>query len=235
MFRNRHEAAEQLAERLAPYATEHPLILGIPRGGVPLAALIADELQGDLDVVLVHKLGAPTQPELAIGAVHESGVTDLTVVAEQVGASQEQIQAEQERQLQELQRRRQLYTPEQPPVDPAGRVVIVIDDGSATGATMMTALKVLKACQPKKLVAAIGVAPANTVASLRKLADEVVCLASPAAFYAVGQFFQDFTPVSDAQAIGIDQQRWPQTQGASETIPAGKNAGIIAIQFLVFW
>lgn len=203
MFRDREDAARQLAGRLKSWKGQHPLVLAIPRGAVPMGAIIAEALEGDLDVVLVHKLGAPGNPEFAIGAVDESGHIHVADHAAMTGASQEDIEAEARAQLATLRKRRAQYTPVRPPLDPAGRVVIVVDDGVATGATVMAALQAIRAKKPKKLILAIGVAPPDTLNRLRPLVDELVCLHSPAEFWAVGQFFADFRQVEDEEAVDI--------------------------------
>lgn len=203
MFKNRQDAALQLAQALQAYDSQNPLVLGIPRGGVPMAATIAQHLHGDLDVVLVHKLRTPFQPELAMGAVHESGAIHIAPLAQQLGIPQSEIDAEVAEQLAVLRRRRQLYTPHQSHIDPSGRVVIIVDDGSATGATMLAALEALRLQGPKKLIAALGTTAPETEQKLRDVADDVVCLHTPAFFQAVGQFFEDFSPVSDEEVIEL--------------------------------
>ena len=199
-FKNREEAATLLADRLAVYRRQHPLVLGVPRGAVPMASIIADALDGDLDVVLVRKLRAPGQPELAIGAVDEAGAVlkgpyfDI--------ASDEYLREEVRTQGEILRKRRALYTraPEKA-VDPAGRVVIIVDDGIATGSSMLSAIRSVRAQRPRKIVVAIGVAPPASLAAMRAEADEVVCLCSPEDFYAVGQFFEDFSEVTDDMVV----------------------------------
>jgi len=203
MFSDRDDAARRLAERLKGYRGRNPLILAIPRGAVPMAKIIADRLGGEFDVVLVRKLRAPQQPELAIGSVNESGWTYLADYAEAYGADAQYIESEKRLQLQTIRARRAQYTPIRPPLDPAGRIVIVIDDGLATGATMISALHGLRACKPAKLICAVPVAPPDTVAKVTDLADEVVCLETPAFFQAVGQFYRDFGQVDDDEVIGI--------------------------------
>ena len=203
MFSDRDDAARRLAERLRGYRGRNPLILAIPRGAVPMAKIIADRLGGEFDVVLVRKLRAPQQPELAIGSVNESGWTYLADYAEAYGADARYIESEKRLQLQTIRARRAQYTPIRPPLDPAGRIVIVIDDGLATGATMISALQGLRACRPAKLICAVPVAPPDTVAKVADLADEVVCLETPAFFQAVGQFYRDFGQVNDDEVIGI--------------------------------
>lgn len=202
-FRNREQAARLLAEKLARYKEVNPVVLGIPRGAVPMAKIIAEALAGELDVVLVHKLGAPWQPELAIGSVDETGQVYLTPYARQLGISQAYIKVETEEQLKTLRRRRALYTPERAPVNPLRRTVIVVDNGVATGATMIAALRAVRAKQPARLIAAMAVAPPATVEQIAREADEVVCLEVPEDFYAVGQFFEDFSQVSDEEVVEI--------------------------------
>lgn len=206
MFRDRIDAAQQLAVRLKSYRGKHPLILGIPRGAVPMAKVIAEQLEGELDVVLVRKLRAPQQPELAIGSVDESGWTYLSEDAQAYGGTADYLAAEKQAQMATLRQRRAQYTPIRPPISPAGRIVIVIDDGLATGATMISALHGLHAQKPAKLICAVPVAPPDTLATVADLADEVVCLDAPAHFRAVGQFYQHFEQVDDDEVIAILQQ-----------------------------
>ena len=203
MFRDRTDAATRLADRLKGYRGKNPLILAIPRGAVPMGKVIADSLHGELDVVLVRKLRAPHQPELAIGSVNEQGWTYLADFAEQYGSSAHYIEAEKRTQMRTLRERRAQYTPIRPPIDPAGRTVIVVDDGLATGATMMAALHGLKVQHPARLVCAVPVAPADTLARVAALVDEVVCLETPAFFQAVGQFYRDFAQVEDDEVVAI--------------------------------
>jgi putative phosphoribosyl transferase len=201
LFRNRADAARQLAARLATYRGTRPLVLGVPRGAVPMARIIGDALEGDVDVVLVHKLRAPGHPEYAIGAVDETGVTSLTEDGAALGISAEYLAAEQRTQLEALGLRRQLYTPVRPPIDPAGRVVIIVDDGTATGASAEAAIRSVRARHPAKVVVAVGVAPPRAARRLAELADDFVCISTPRAFSAVGQFYADFSQVSDDEAI----------------------------------
>lgn len=202
-FRDREQAARLLARNLRAYKGQDPLILAIPRGALPMGKILADELDGELDVVLVRKLGAPGNPELAIGAVSENGETVLGKDLEYLGVSRDWIEEERALQLRVLKARRARYTPERPPADPRGRVVIVVDDGIATGATFKTALKVVRAAQPRKLIAAFAVAPRPSLAEIAALADEVACLETPPLFFAVGQFFEDFRQVGDEEVVEI--------------------------------
>jgi predicted phosphoribosyltransferase len=203
MFRDRDDAARQLAARLVAYRGQHPLVLAIPRGAVPMGKVIAEQLEGELDVVLVRKLRAPFQHELAIGAVDESGWTTMAPYAAAAGADQDYIAAEKHLQLQILHARRAQYSPLCTPVDPAGRTVIVVDDGIATGATMTAALHGLRQRQPLKLICAVPVASLEALEKVRPMADAVVCLMTPANFQAVGQFYRDFPQVSDEAVIDL--------------------------------
>lgn len=200
-FRDREEAANLLAETLAAYRGKNPLVLAVPRGAVPMGRVIADKLGGELDVVLVRKLGAPYQPELAIGSVDEQGHVFLTEHARRLGVDDIYLAREKRQQMEVLATRRRLYTAARPPIDPKGRIVLIVDDGIATGSTMIAALKSVRERKPAKLIAAAAVAPPENVERVRPYADDVVCLAMPSDFYAVGQFFQNFSQVDDAEVV----------------------------------
>lgn len=201
-FRNREHAANLLLEKLSPaYKGKNPLVLGVPRGAMPMAKIIAVGLGGELDVVLVHKLSHPESPELAIGAIDESGQAFVSDWALDIGA--EYLEGEKNRQLEVLRRRRAAYTPLRAPIDPGGRIVIVVDDGIATGSTMTAALRAIRARAPARLIVAVGVAAQAAVRTLARECDELVCLKVPIDFYAVGQFFEDFEQVTDHEVIEI--------------------------------
>lgn len=172
-----------------------------------MAKILAEELDGEVDVVLVHKLGAPGNPEYALGAVCESGEVLLRDSPNVDEAPPGYIEAETKRQLEVLRERRACYTPERSPIDPRDRVVIVLDDGIATGATLKAALSLTRARQPRKLIAAVAVAPDSSLAEIRELADEVVCLETPPVFSAVSEFFGSFRQVDDREVIGILRAR----------------------------
>jgi predicted phosphoribosyltransferase len=203
LFKNREHAARLLTQRLATYRGKNPLVLAIPRGAVPMAKIIADELGGELDVVLVHKLGTPGQPELAIGSVDEAGEVYLSERLHKLGIGADYIAAEARRQFERLGKRRSMYTSLRPAIDPSGRIVIVVDDGIATGATMIAALRSIRMKKPERLIAATAVASPRTLRRMAAESDDVVCLENPAQFSAVGEFFKDFSQVTDQAVVEI--------------------------------
>jgi putative phosphoribosyl transferase len=202
MFADRRDAAIRLAAALTQYRGQNALVLGIPRGAVPMAQIIADVLGGEMDVVLVRKIGAPGNPEFAIGAVNEFGRVAISQRdADYSGADHVYLEVEKQRQLETMRERRAQYTEQRPPIDPAGRVVIIVDDGLATGSTMIAALETLRDQHPARLISAVPVAPADIAARVREHCDELVCLETPETFYAVGQFYRDFAQVLDEEVI----------------------------------
>jgi putative phosphoribosyl transferase len=203
VFKDRLDAAEQLAQALAGHLGERPLVLAIPRGAVPIAAVLARRLGGDLDLVLVRKLHAPGAPEFAIGAIDESGWMYLAPHAASVGASSGYLAEQKQLELEELARRRGLYTPGRARLDPKGRTVVVVDDGLATGATMIAALHAVRQQQPARLVCAVPVASPESLKLVEEHADEVICLQAPRRFAAVSLFYESFPQLSDQEVISL--------------------------------
>ena len=204
-FRDRADAAGKLAAALHAYRGKNPLALAIPRGAVPMGRVLAAELGGELDIVQVRKLRAPDSPELAVGAIDESGWTYVADYARSVGADDAYLGEEQRRQLETLRERRAQYTPQRAPHDAAGRIAIVVDDGLATGATMIAALHAVRAKQPARLICAVPVAAPDSLEKVRPYADEVVCLATPREFHAVSQFYDAFPQVEDEEVVKLLQ------------------------------
>lgn len=208
-YSNRTEAGRRLAERVAQLELTAPaVVVALPRGGVPVALEVARALHAPLDLVMVRKIGAPGQPELAIGAVvdgtHHEVLLDERLVA-YTGARPEYIEEQVRHALREIERRREVYLSRYQPVALQGRCVVVVDDGIATGTSMKAVLRALRRMEPAQLVLAVPVAPLESIAELRGLVDAVVCLQQPEPFHAVGVYYDDFTQVSDtevAQALG---------------------------------
>lgn len=203
IFKNREEAAHLLARKLLSYRGLKPLVLAVPRGGVPMGKIISDELQGDLDVVLVHKLRAPGDPEYAIGAVSEGGTLYRPPYPQHYWIPKEYLDREIQNELHALEQRRKLYTPHRSAINAANRIVILVDDGIATGCTLLAAMGELDSQKPAKVVVAAAVAPPEAVEKLRKEADELLILTVRPDFQAIGEFFNDFSEVPDTEVIRI--------------------------------
>jgi putative phosphoribosyl transferase len=206
IFADRTEAGRALADRLAVRGYSDPVVLALPRGGVPVGLEVARALGAPLDLVLVRKIGVPYQPELALAAVVNGDHPEL-VINEDVravsGVSERQLESATARELAEIERRRALYLEGRDRVDVAGKTAIVVDDGIATGATVRAALKALRRARPATLVLAVPVAPAQTIEFMRGEVDEVVCLETPEPFYAIGPYYRDFSQVSDDEVVAL--------------------------------
>jgi predicted phosphoribosyltransferase len=218
-FRDRGDAGRRLAAALIGHKDQQPIVLALPRGGVPVAAEVARSLDAPLDLILVRKIGVPYQPELAMGAVVD-GAEPLVVRNEDVirtaGISEAEFAHIRDRELAEIQRRRSRYLGDRPHPDVEGQVVIVIDDGVATGATTRAALRAVRRRNPRRLILAVPVAPTDSLRELGDEADEVVCLEDYESFMAIGVYYSDFRQVSDEEVTAILAQfplepssRWP--------------------------
>jgi len=217
MFRDRSDAGRQLAARLMSFRASDPVVLALPRGGVPVGAEIARALDAPLDIVLVRKIGVPFQPELALGAIVDGEEPELVVDTQlmaMLAIPESYVQEQRERQLQEIERRRRSYLEGRPPIAVAGRTVIVVDDGIATGSTMRAALRAIRRRQPARLVLAVPVAPPETIAALRGEVDEIVCLSTPEFFGAIGEFYADFRQLGDAEVIALLRARTSEATAA---------------------
>lgn len=205
-FLDRRDAGARLAAALERFQEDQPIILALPRGGVPVAFEVARALGAELDLLLVRKIGAPGHQELAIGAV-VGGTSPQLVLNREIIAHAAlpagYIEAEQKRQLAEIERRRQLYRGAEPPPDLKGRTVIVIDDGIATGATMKAALRGVRQNEPRRLILAVPVAPPDTLQDLAKECDEIACLSAPEWFNAVGSHYVDFAQTTDEEVVSL--------------------------------
>jgi putative phosphoribosyl transferase len=209
MFVNREDAGRQLAQRLLPLKDDHPegvVVLGLPRGGVVVAARIAEAIEAPLDVLVVRKLGAPGQPELAIGAVTDGNRPQKVLndrVIRTLGVGRDYLDHEIERQLDEVRRRQALYRGGRPGESLEGRWAIVVDDGIATGATVRAGIQALRNSNVAGIVLAVPVAPPETAANLASEVDELICLMTPSGFMAVGAFYADFMQTTDDEVIAL--------------------------------
>jgi putative phosphoribosyl transferase len=205
LFENRVDAGRQLAERLsASFTNEDIFILALPRGGVPVAFEVAKKLHAPMTVFLVRKLGLPGEEELAMGALAENGVTVMNErIVEEYNISQSQIDSVVRKETEELKRRLRVYREDQQLPDLRDKIVILVDDGIATGSTAQAAVKALRHLSPKKLILAAPVAAEDALEMLSPLVDETCCLSSPAVFFGIGQFYEDFSQTTDEQVLTL--------------------------------
>jgi putative phosphoribosyl transferase len=222
-FKNRSEAGQKLARALSNYKDQHPVILALPRGGVPVAAKVAAALNAPLDLILVRKIGVPFQPELAMGAVVDGGAPIIVRnedVIQSAGIDETQFKAVCDGELAEIERRRQRYLGGRERVNVTGRTAIVIDDGIATGATMRAALRATRMRNPKKLVLAVPVAPSESSVAMGEEADEVICLEDHEFFGAIGFYYRDFRQISDEEVIETLKRFLPKPKEREAQPPA---------------
>ena len=210
VFEDRRAAGRALVPELRRCDLDNPIILGLPRGGVPLAYEIAVALRAPLDTIVVRKLGVPSQPELAFGAIASGGVRVINsdVVETVFGLDDETIEQIAGREMQELRRREQAYRLQRPYPELAGKDVVLVDDGLATGATMRAAAEAVKTKSPSSVIVAVPVGSTSAVAKVAALVDRVICLETPASFYAVGQFYADFRQTSDEEVRELLREAW---------------------------
>ena len=222
IFNDRTGAGQQLAQQLQSYrGRSDVLVLGIPRGGVPVAYEVATALSAPLDVFISRKLGVPGQEELAFGAISSGGVRVMEAeTVEAMGISELEIELIAAQESQELERRERIFRQQRSPLDVSGRTVILVDDGIATGSSMLAAIRGLRQMKPARLVVAVPVAPASTCARLRTEVDDLVCLHSPRLFHALGQFYEDFLQVDDQTVRDLLARATPPATGVGTSPPA---------------
>ncbi len=215
MFRDREDAGQQLAEKLKKYQKERPLILALPRGGVPIGHKVAQQLNAPLDVFVVRKIGLPENPEFGVGAV----APDVLILDEAslhlLGVARSDMEGTIARETQELNRRLQLYRGGKDFPNIADKTVILVDDGIATGVTVRAALQAIQRFQPRKLILAVPVSSPKALEMLKEYVDELICLEIPSYFYAVGAFYLNFSQVSDEEVLILLKQSHQSREGAS--------------------
>jgi putative phosphoribosyl transferase len=210
MFADRRAAGRQLAVRLHHLRQDEPLVLALPRGGVPVGFEVAQELDAPLDILLVRKIGVPWQPELALGAVVDGAEPQVLInegLAIELGVARSYITSETARQLSEIERRRRVYLGDKPPPALIRQTIIIVDDGIATGSTVRAALGAVRKAGAQKIVLAVPVAPEDTIEQLRAEVDDIVCLSAPSPFIAVGAHYGEFPQLADADVIALLAER----------------------------
>lgn len=204
VFHDRVDAGKKLADKLSQYRSKDVVVLAIPRGGVVVGFEVASDLGAPLSVIIPRKIGAPGNPELAIGAVTEEGDTYIDPnIVKSLGVTQSYIDEVKQQEVEEIKRRMKTYLGDRQRPELKGKTVILVDDGIATGATMKAAIRTLRRHGPAEVIVAVPVAPPETVERLKELADSVVCLETPSFFYAIGQFYREFDQVGDAEVIRL--------------------------------
>src|SRR5262249_42007500 len=226
MFANREDAGRQLAQRLKERELHDPLVLAIPRGGVVIGAILARALPAGLDVVLARKLRAPGQPELALGAVGENGEVYLNPqLGDFLDRAKDYLAEERQHQLEEIARRRKLFRKDRTAAPVAARSILVTDDGIATGSTMIAALRIIRAQQPRELIVAVPVASPDRLDEIQEHCDDVVCVLRPRNFYAIGQFYEDFRQVDDEEVHRLLDEFAPAAWRSEPRAPASGRHG----------
>lgn len=216
MFRDRQEAGQKLAVELAKLSLQDPVVLALPRGGVPVAAEVAKTLKAPLDLILVRKVAAPGNPELAVAAIVDGDPPDVVLNREMVEAyslNDEELRILIAKERPELERRRTTYRGERPPLSVGGKTVIIVDDGAATGTTMKVAIRGLKRRSPRKIIVALPVAPTDTAGELAQEADLVLCLSQPARFRALSYYYLSFPQLSDDEVLSVLDEFAPARSG----------------------
>ena len=218
MFKDRLDAGRQLARRLASYAALAPVVVGLPRGGVPVAAEVADRLGVPLDVIVVRKIGCPWEPELGIGAIAEGGVRVLNdALVEEVGIEPIELEAATAREREELERRVRRYRGERSSVPVDGRIAILVDDGLATGYTARAAIEAIRRRGARRVILAVPVAPEEGVVAMRGVADDVVVVDTPPWFFSIGEFYEDFAQTSDEEVVALLDRAAARSERAVKT------------------